>query len=254
MTMQDKSGQRIPDVTFQTLSNEGFVPLTSGDLFAGKTVVVFSLPGAFTPTCSSTHLPRYNELVPAFKSCGVDSIACVSVNDAFVMQAWRADQQADNIEFIPDGSGLFSQGMGALVNKDELGFGMRSWRYSMLVRDGVIEKMFIEPNEPGDPFEVSDADTLLNYLNPAAVLPKRIAVFTKPNCGYCTTAKQKLHDAGFNFEEIELGKGGHSLSLLAAVSGAATTPQVFVDGELLGGADQLATWLQTIESTKLSAQ
>ncbi|NNL57512.1 MAG: glutathione peroxidase [Pseudomonadales bacterium] len=241
--MQDISGSRVPEVTFQTLGDEGFQAVSSSDLFRGKTVVVFALPGAFTPTCSSTHLPRYNELAPSFRACGVDSILCVSVNDAFVMNAWRADQHAGNIEFVPDGSGAFSKGMGALVNKDDLGFGLRSWRYSMLVRDGVIEKMFIEPNEPGDPFKVSDADTMLDYIDAKAKKPQRIAVFSKPNCGYCRKAKQLLRDSGLAYEEVELGKQGISYALLAAVSGAATAPQVFVDGQLIGGAEQLAQWL-----------
>ncbi|RZV56149.1 MAG: glutathione peroxidase [Pseudomonadales bacterium] len=243
MTMKDISGKRVPDVTFQTLGEEGFVPVTSAELFGGKTVVVFSLPGAFTPTCSSTHLPRYNELAPAFKRAGVDSILCLSVNDAFVMNAWCADQGAENVSFVPDGSGAFTEGMGALVNKDDLGFGMRSWRYSMLVRDGVIEKMFIEPEKPGDPFEVSDADTMLDYIDAKAQKPQRIAIFTKPNCGYCRTAKQLLQAAGLDYQEVEVGKGGHSMSLVAAVSGSQTVPQVFVDGELVGDSEALQAWL-----------
>jgi len=244
MAMQDISGKRVPNVTFQMLGDEGFEAVTSDDLFSGKTVVVFSLPGAFTPTCSSTHLPRYNELAASFKASGVDSILCVSVNDAFVMNAWQADQRADNIDFVPDGTGAFTKGMGALVNKDDLGFGMRSWRYSMLVRDGVIEKMFIEPQEPGDPFKVSDADTMLDYIDPNAQKPQRVAVFSKPNCGYCRKAKQLLDDAGLAYEEVELGKSGNSYALLAAVSSAATAPQVFVDGQLIGGAEQLEQWLK----------
>ncbi|MGB5325962.1 MAG: glutathione peroxidase [Pseudomonadales bacterium] len=244
MTMQDISGKRVPDVTFQTLGEEGFVPVTTAELFGGKTVVVFSLPGAFTPTCSSTHLPRYNELADAFRKSGVDSILCVSVNDAFVMNAWCDDQHADNITFVPDGSGKFSEGMGALVNKDDLGFGMRSWRYSMLVRDGVIEKMFIEPEQPGDPFEVSDADTMLGYLDANAKKPQRIAIFTKPNCGYCRRAKQALQEAGLAYHEVEVGKDGRSLGLVAAVSGASTVPQVFVDGKLIGDSEALQEWLK----------
>ncbi|NNC54342.1 MAG: glutathione peroxidase, partial [Pseudomonadales bacterium] len=221
----------------------GFEPVSSAELFGGKTVVVFSLPGAFTPTCSSTHLPRYNELAPVFKRAGVDAILCVSVNDAFVMNAWCADQEADNVRFVPDGSGAFTEGMGALVNKDDLGFGMRSWRYSMLVRDGVIEKMFIEPEQPGDPFEVSDADTMLDYIDEKAQKPQRAAIFTKPNCGYCRSAKQALQKAGLDYQEVEVGKAGFSMSLVAAVTGAQTVPQVFVDGELIGDSEALQAWL-----------
>ncbi|HKK16304.1 MAG TPA: peroxiredoxin, partial [Gammaproteobacteria bacterium] len=159
-----KEGQRIPEVTFRTRKDHEWIDVNSKDLFAGKTVVVFSLPGAFTPTCSSSHVPRYNQLAPVFKKHGVDEIICISVNDAFVMNEWKESQKADRITFIPDGNGEFSEGMGMLVEKNDLGFGKRSWRYSMLVKDGVIEKVFAEPEKPGDPFEASDADTMLSYI------------------------------------------------------------------------------------------
>ncbi|MEC4804206.1 MAG: peroxiredoxin [Jaaginema sp. PMC 1079.18] len=168
---------RVPDVTFKTRvrdeSVEGPNPyrwqdLTTSELFSGKKVVVFSLPGAFTPTCSSNHLPRYEELYDEFKAQGVDKIICVSVNDAFVMFQWGKQIGAKNVFLLPDGNGEFTKGMGMLVRKDNLGFGARSWRYSMLVNDGNVEKVFVEPNYgdncPTDPFEVSDADTMLAYL------------------------------------------------------------------------------------------
>ena len=123
---EDKSGQKVPSVTFRTRANDEWVDRTSEELFAGKTVVVFSLPGAFTPTCSSTHLPRYNELAKTFKDNGVDDIICLSVNDTFVMNAWAADQESDNVTLIPDGNGEFTDGMGLLVDKADLGFGKRS--------------------------------------------------------------------------------------------------------------------------------
>ncbi len=163
---KNSEGQRIPDVTFKTRSDSDWVDVTSAQLFNGKTVVVFALPGAFTPTCSSAHVPRYNELAPVFKAHGVDDIVCISVNDAFVMNEWRKDQRAEHIRFIPDGNGEFSAAMQMLVDKESLGFGKRSWRYSMLVKDGVIDKMFIEQDVPGDPYEVSDADTMLAYISP----------------------------------------------------------------------------------------
>src|SRR3954453_6878081 len=168
--MQTHEGQRVPTVTFHLRENNAWKDVTTDELFAGKTVVVFSLPGAFTPTCSSTHLPRYNELAPAFHANGVDSILCISVNDTFVMNEWAKDQEADNVVLVPDGNGEFTEGMGMLVDKTDLGFGKRSCRYSMLVKDGVVQKMFIEPQKPGDPFEVSDADTMLQYINPKAKL------------------------------------------------------------------------------------
>ena len=168
---------RVPDVVFKTRvrdeSVEGPNPFrwqdrTTQEIFGGKKVVVFSLPGAFTPTCSSNHLPRYEELYDEFKAQGVDAIVCVSVNDAFVMFKWGREIGAENVFLLPDGNGEFTRKMGMLVDKSNVGFGMRSWRYSMLVDDGAIEKIFIEPdfgdNCPADPFEVSDADTMLAYL------------------------------------------------------------------------------------------
>src|SRR5436189_1081743 len=121
--LPNREGQTVPDVTFRIRRNGEWATVTTDDLFAGKNVIVFSLPGAFTPTCSSTHLPRYNELAPTFFANGVDAIICVSVNDAFVMNEWAADQEADNISLIPDGNGEFTEGMGMLVDKSELGFG-----------------------------------------------------------------------------------------------------------------------------------
>ncbi len=132
---------------------------------------LLSLPGAFTPTCSSTHLPRYEELYDEFTALGVDAIICLSVNDAFVMFQWGKGQNATKVSLLPDGNGEFTRKMGMLVDKSNLGFGMRSWRYSMVVQDGTIEKLFAEPgysdNCPEDPFEVSDADTMLAYLKEA---------------------------------------------------------------------------------------
>jgi len=242
--LENKEGQRVPDVVFKVRQNDAWVDITTADIFAGKTVVVFALPGAFTPTCSSTHLPRYNELAPVFKKEGVDTIVCLSVNDTFVMNAWSGDQNAENITFIPDGNGDFSEGMGMLVDKNDLGFGKRSWRYSMLVKDGVIEKMFIEPQKPGDPFEVSDADTMLGYINSSAVLPKRVTLFTKPGCPHCARAKKLLTDNHFKYEEIVLGGKGLTYSTLTAVTGQGTTPQIYIDGVHVGTADALEQWVK----------
>lgn len=216
--------------------------MTTDELFKNKTVIVFSLPGAFTPTCSSSHLPRYNELAPVFARLGVDDILCVSVNDTFVMNAWKDDQKADRITFIPDGNGEFTAGMGMLVEKEELGFGKRSWRYSMLVRNGVVEKMFVEPEEPGDPFKVSDADTMLKYLSPEYKVQESVSIITKPGCPYCAKAKQMLMDKGIAFEEIILGKDATTVSL-RAISGRTTVPQVFIGGKHIGGSDDLETYL-----------
>lgn len=242
-SLKTKEGSSVPSVIFRTRQGDNWVDLSSDEIFTDKTVVLFALPGAFTPTCSSTHLPRYNELVPAFTAEGVDTVVCLSVNDTFVMNSWAGDQHADNIVFIPDGNGEFTDGMGMLVDKNDIGFGKRSWRYSMLVKNGVIEKMFIEPDVPGDPFEVSDADTMLNYINPNANLPKRVTLFTKPGCPHCARAKKALLEKGYKYEEILLGDRGVTFSSLAAVTGMGTVPQVYIEGEHIGGADQLEQWL-----------
>jgi len=239
---QSKEGQAVPQVVFRTRHNNDWLPVSSNDIFAGKKVIVFSLPGAFTPTCSSTHLPRYNELAQTFKAEGIDEIVCISVNDGFIMEAWGQDQDAANIRLLPDGNGEFTEGMGMIADMSEVGFGNRSWRYSMLVNDGIVEKMFIEPVKPGDPFEVSDADTMLNYINADAKQPARVTLFSKPGCAHCQRAKSALSDKGMPYEEIVLGAGGVSFSSLAAVTGAGTTPQVFIDGKLIGGADELEAY------------
>jgi glutaredoxin-like protein len=132
--------------------------------------------------------------------------------------------------------------MGLLVDKDDLGFGKRSWRYSMLVKDGVIEKMFLEPEEPGDPFGVSDADTMLAYIAPDAPKPPNVTVFTRPGCPFCAKAKEMLTDAGMAYEELVLNRDYTELTL-RAVAGATSVPQVFVDGEKVGGSDDLEGWL-----------
>ena len=167
----------VPSVTFKTrVRNDAlggpnpfeWKDLSSDEIFKGKNVVVFSLPGAFTPTCSTSHLPRYEEHYADFKAQGVDAVVCISVNDAFVMFQWGKSQNAKNVFLLPDGNGEFTRKMGMLVDKTNLGFGLRSWRYSMYGEDGEIKQLFAEPgfsdNCPTDPFDVSDADTMLKYL------------------------------------------------------------------------------------------
>lgn len=242
--LSNREGQKVPSVKFRTRQNNGWLDMSTDEIFNGKTVVVFSLPGAYTPTCSSTHVPGYNDLAPAFKENGVDEIICVSVNDAFVMSEWAKDQGADKVTFLPDGNGEFTNGMGMLVDKSDLGFGKRSWRYSMLVKDGVVEKMFIEPEEPGDPFKVSDAETMLNYINPEAAKPKCVSLFAKVGCPFCTRAKEMLQERGIEYEEIVLGQDATTRSL-RAMTGAMTVPQVFIDGRLVGGSEALEAYLST---------
>jgi glutathione-dependent peroxiredoxin len=239
--LPNREGQKVPDATFHVRRNDQWVDVTTNDLFAGKNVIVFALPGAFTPTCSSAHVPGYNQSVSIFKDNGIDDIICMSVNDVFVMDEWAKEQKADNVTFIPDGNGEFTEKMGLLVDKSDLGFGKRSWRYSMLVKDGVIEKMFIEPEKPGDPFEVSDAQTMLNYINPNAKQPKLVSLFAREGCPYCARAKEMLKEHNLYYEEILLGKHVTTHSL-KAVTGSTTVPQVFIDGKLIGGSEALADY------------
>lgn len=239
---QNIEGKKVPQVTFKTRDDHEWVDLTTDEVFAGKSVIVFSLPGAFTPTCSSSHVPRYDQLAPLFTERGVDEIICVAVNDAFVMDEWKRAQNAVRVRFLPDGNGDFSEGMGLLVDKEDLGFGRRSWRYSMLVRDGVVEKMFIEADEPGDPFNVSDADTMLDYLDPTAGRPFDVTVFSRPGCAHCAKAKSLLRDTGIEFEELVLNRD-YADRTLRAVSDATTYPQVFINGEHIGGSEDLAGWI-----------
>jgi peroxiredoxin len=169
--------KRVPEVTFKTRVRDESVggpnpfrwqDVDSKDIFNGRTVVVFSLPGAFTPTCSSTHLPGYEQHYDAFRALGVDDIYCLSVNDAFTMFQWGKQLGVDKVKLLPDGNAEFAAAMDMLVKKENLGFGLRSWRYSMLVEDGEITKLFSEPGKQDncatDPFEVSGAETMLNFL------------------------------------------------------------------------------------------
>ena len=161
-------GTKVPDITFKTRvrdeSVEGDNPftwkdITTADLFADKRVVLFALPGAFTPTCSTYQLPGFDDLYPDFLNAGIDEIYCLSVNDSFVM---------NKCKMIPDGSGLFTSAIGMMVDKDNLGFGFRSWRYALLLNDGVVEKAFIEPgftdNAEDDPYGESDPAAVLSYI------------------------------------------------------------------------------------------
>ena len=241
-TFANKEGSRIPNISFAIRANDQWIKKSTSEIFDNKTVVVFSLPGAFTPTCSSSHLPRYSELANTFFANGVDEIVCMSVNDTFVMNAWAADQHTENVTLIPDGNGDFTQAMGLLVDKSEIGFGKRSWRYAMLVKNGVIDKMFIEPNKPGDPFEVSDADTMLDYINANAEKPKAITVLTKPGCPFCTKAKALLTDKGLAFEEVIIGEDISTIAFRALSTGN-TYPQIFIEGEHIGDGEALTVYL-----------
>lgn len=231
-------GKNVPESIFKTRHNGEWVDRSTADVFSGKTVVVFSLPGAFTPTCSSTHVPRYEELHECFEKESVDDIYCISVNDAFVMEAWAADQEVSHVKLLPDGNGEFTEKMGMLVDKSDIGFGKRSWRYSMLVKDGVIEKIFSEPEKEGDPFEVSDADTMLSYINENADIPKHATIFTRSFCPFCAKAKVLLKEKNISFSEVHVGSD-ISTAGFRAIHGNASVPQVYIEGKHVGGSDEL---------------
>ncbi|SIT73963.1 peroxiredoxin [Pontibaca methylaminivorans] len=172
-----KPGVKLPDVTFRTRVRDESVggpnpfrweDRSTSDYFAGKRVILFSLPGAFTPTCSTYQLPGFEKGFDEFRKLGIDEIYCMSVNDAFVMNRWAQSQELAHVKVIPDGSGEFTRRVGMLVAKDNLGFGMRSWRYAAIINDGVIEAWFEEPgrcdNHAEDPYGESSPETLLGYL------------------------------------------------------------------------------------------
>jgi len=163
-----KEGYQVPQVEFVFRESGEFVNRTTAELFDGKRVVIFSLPGAFTPTCSAYQLPGFEEKYEEFIALGIDAIYCISVNDGFVMNAWAQDQNIEKVKLIPDGNAYFTRSMGYLVNKSNLGFGDRSWRYAAVVDNGVIEKIFVEDglrdNADTDPYEVSTPENVLEYV------------------------------------------------------------------------------------------
>lgn len=243
IVLKDKTGEMVPDVVFKVIENGEWKDVSTDDIFAGRTVVVHSLPGAATPTCSTAHLPRYDELTATFQQNGVDEVVCISVNDTFVMNSWKKDLGVKNVRMIPDGNGEFTQKMGMLVDKTDLGFGMRSWRYSMLVVNKKIEKMFIEPVEAGDPFKVSDADTMLKFVNPQCQLPEAYSLITREGCQFCAKAKQLLLDKNICYSEIKKETGVDARAL-RGLTGRKTYPQLLVEGVLIGGYDEMVKYFE----------
>ena len=158
----------IPQVEFMFRENGEFVNRTSSELFDGKRVVIFSMPAAFTPTCSAYQLPGFEEKYEDFIGSGIDAIYCISVNDGFVMNAWAKDQGIEKVQLIPDGNAYFTRSMGYLVTKSNLGFGERSWRYAAVIDNGVIEKLFVEDgmrdNADTDPYVISTPENVLEYV------------------------------------------------------------------------------------------
>ena len=166
-------GQRVPQVTFRMFLEKGCYDLSAADLFDQKTVVAFAVTGAFACPYSPIQLLGYSEYAEVFRANGVDEVICISVNDPFSLATWAKDEKADQVRFIPDVNGDFTRQMGMMVNLCDKGMGQRSWRYSMLVKDGVIEKMFVEPEGFETMPVVSNAETMLNYINPKAEKPEQ---------------------------------------------------------------------------------
>ena len=164
-----KEGDKLPNVVFKVRSMGAWFNRTTKQFFKGKRCILFSLPGAFTPTCSTYQLPGFEENYDKIRNCDIDEVYCISVNDAFVMNAWAKHQNIQNVKVIPDGSGNFTRYMGMLIGKNHLGFGMRSWRYMAVINDGVIEKWWQEPgiNNEGlddDPYVESTPKNVVDYL------------------------------------------------------------------------------------------
>ena len=163
-----KKGDKVQQIKFRVRELGEWQDKISDDYFRNKRVILFSLPGAFTPTCSLQQLPGFEKLHNVFKEHNIDEVYCLSVNDSFVMNAWAQNQKLENVKVIPDGNGDFTDAMDMLVEKTVIGFGMRSWRYAMIVNNGVIEKMFVEPGKtddtPEDPYGESSPENVLKYL------------------------------------------------------------------------------------------
>jgi peroxiredoxin len=234
-------GIRIPDVRVHLCTKSSARGVSSAELFAGRRVVAFALPGAFTPTCSSQHLPRYEELMPVLEQ-HVDAVLCIAPNDPYVVEEWARQQGVERVQMVADGNCDFTRAMGFEIDHSAKGMGLRTRRYSMFVRDGMVEKLFMEPDEPGDPYGVSDADTMLDYLAPGSPRPPRIVVFSKPYCPHCARAKKALDARGLRYHEVPLGDGVRGF-VLGAIASATTAPQVFIDGRLIGGEEELSRYL-----------
>lgn len=213
------------------------------DVLHGKKVIIFGLPGAFTPTCSSSHLPRYEQLYDTFKAQGIDEIWCLAINDTFVMNAWAKHQGVSKVKMLPDGNGSITRILGMTTQKTDLGFGDRAWRFSILINNGVVEQHFIEnPNsKEADPFEVSDADTMLNAINPIALKPTDVMVFTKTDCTFCLELKKALKSSNTPHTEIVLPDSSRNATLRAILGPQAnhTVPLAFINGSPFQGSQPI---------------
>ena len=235
--------ERVPEATFSVLENGQVAQLATSDIFKGKTIVAFAVPGAFTPTCSTQHLPRFEELAPAFRRLGVHDVCCIAVNDPYVLAYWAEQQRSREVRMLADPTGAFTRALGMMSDRQAEVLGPRSRRYALVVEDGRIERMFAEPDEDGDPFTVSDADTVYRYVAGAERAPSRIAIVTKAHCPHSAKAKGLLDERGLRYCEVELADADCG-RFLSATSGTASAPRVFINGTCIGGCEDLQRFLQ----------
>ena len=246
---QNLTGQRITrSATIALRHNAQWVYKDFfSDILADKKIIIFGLPGAFTPTCSSSHLPRYEQLFDSFTANGIDEIWCLSVNDTFVMNAWAQHQGVSKVKMLPDGNATIVRLLGMDVLKEDLGFGPRAWRFSMMLDDATVKHHFIEdPSSSAlDPFALSDADTMLKALNPLAIKPADILLFTKTDCPFCLEIKQRLAQADIPFTELPLADNLRNAALRSLLGSGHehTVPLAFINGNLCHGVTQIRSTL-----------
>jgi len=237
--VRDPTGATLPrDLRLDVLRGGRWSCVTGEELFGDRTVVLFGLPGAYTPTCSTMHLPRFDQVAPLMLGVGVDEIICVSVNDRFVMERWAAEERVERVTMLADGNAALTKALGMLVDKTGDGLGWRSWRYALVAKDGRVGKAFVEPAEAGDPYSVSDADTVLRHLHPTAKLPDQVLMIGRAGCPHCARARELLEQGGFEY--VEWQPDAHDrIRALGALTGRHTVPQIFLNGRHIGGADEL---------------
>lgn len=224
-------GKQIPQATFRSKNRSiNLLDIPSSKVFDGKKVILFALPGAYTPTCTMEQLPRYEQLARLFKDNGIDKIVCVSVNDPFVMEKWGEYLGIREVELLSDGNGEFTKKMGMAIDLSGASLGTRSRRYSMYVENGEIKKMFIEnPDAPID-MNVSDADTMYKYLYPNKAELPNISLIVQVGCPDCAKMKLLLNGANLPFEEMRYGYEVKGVGLKALANNK-VFPQIFIDGK-----------------------
>ena len=224
-------GKQVPNCVFKSKKRSiSLLDISTDKIFKGKKVVFFALPGAFTPTCTMEQLPRYEQLAKLFIENGIDEVVCLGVNDPFIMEKWGEDMHINEVRILADGNAEFTKAMGMDIDLSGAGLGTRSKRYSMYVEDGVIKKMFIEDEGNPTGMSVSDADTMFKYLFPNKPAVPNIALIVQPGCPDCAKMKLMLEEAKLPYEQLRYGYEVLG-SMMKAITGESTFPQVFIDGK-----------------------